>query len=60
MNKYHFLFFIIHLYRYREAKILAKFRDIIWKKEHYQKKLIFAFFSDSYVQKLKLHAKPHL
>ncbi len=53
-----FFFLLIHLHRYRDAKILAKFREIIWKKEHYQKKLILALFSDCYVPNPEVHAKP--
>ncbi len=30
-------FFVIHLHRYRDAKILLKFREIMWDKVHYQK-----------------------
>ncbi len=36
-----FLFFFIHLHMYRDAKILPKFREFMWKKEHYEKSWVF-------------------
>ncbi len=57
-KKKNLIFFVIHPYRYQDAKILTKFREFMWIKEHYQKKLIIAFFSDCYVPNPKVHAKP--